>query len=114
MNEKQHEAIYETLLSEYGRCKLSDCQTFMLELFLSPADREHRIEALMRAGALLQEAVDILSDDRCGVTLNSLCSDLEEHETMDKIMLLCATLRLRSKERPCSSASPSEDHAGSA
>ena len=89
MNEKQHEAIYETLLSEYGSW----------------------IEALMRAGALLQEAVDILSDDRCGVTLNSLCSDLEEHETMDKIMLLCATLRLRSKERPYSSASPSEDHA---
>ena len=112
MNEKQHEAIYENLLSEFGDWKLSDYQTFVLELVLSPADREYRIDALLRAGALLREAIDILADDRCGVTLNSLCSDLEEHETMDKIMLLCATLRLRSKERPCSSASPSEDHAG--
>ncbi len=114
MNEKQHEAIYENLLNEYGSWELSDYQTFILELVLSPADREYRIDALLRAGALLREAIDILANDRCGVTLNSLCSDLEEDQTFEEIRRLYLTLKLMSEEHPCSALSPSEDHAGSA
>jgi hypothetical protein len=114
MNKKQYEAIYDNLLDEYTSCGLSDYQTFMLELVLSPADRKYRIDALLRAGALLREAASILADDRCGITLNGLCSQLEEGKAFDEIMRLSLTLELMSEGHPCSALSPSGDHAGSA
>ena len=116
LNEKKLDAIHDAVIEHWDQMKfdLTDTDQFLMELALSPADRNHRIEATIRAAELLEKAIEVLSDERLGMTLHGLGADLRDEPTVAEVIRLSQCLKLISTGHPCSAVSPSEDHAGSA